>query len=333
MRSSRLIVLLSLVTIAPLGWAQKQVKTQAEQDGFAGPVKSVATIVEQSNVPWQQPNGPVLVMPVWCHDCTYSPEGYRTKSGTLAGGEFVGEDITLHRNANGRVTELIATDIAHGQLTRHTVIGPFGKTEESFYQDGKLQVQNTFRYDLDGHLTEEISTDATGEQVGRTLTTWTKDDWTDRTGWGKNQQVQMRETFDPAKDEQHFTSFDASGNVALNWTYAHGQVHQFWAAADDTQQYGAAFADFDDKANPIAFHCHNRVCEAAKIHYEYADAARRNPASAEWRDASGNLLYGVYYTYRFDANGNWSHRELSVWNANLGARTPYETDDRLISYW
>jgi hypothetical protein len=69
------------------------------------------------------------------------------------------------------------------------------------------------------------------------------------------------------------------------------------------------------------------------VHYEYADAPKRNLASAEWRDAGEKLLYGVYYVYTFDQKGNWTHREISVWNSELGTPTPYETDDRLIAYW
>jgi hypothetical protein len=333
MRSSRFVVLLSLVTIAPLGWAQKQMQSQAEQDGLAGRVNSVATIVEASDVHWLQPSGPTLLFPVVCRDCTYSQDGYRTKSGTIVDGKFMGENIALSRDPDGRVTGVVATDAANDEVSRSAVMGPFGKTEETFYRNGSVTARNTLRYDSFGRLLEMISFDATGAEVDRTLTTWGKDDWTGRTAWGKAQQVRLRATFDPAENEDHFSTFDESGNPAVNWTYAHGQVPAFWSASDEPDQYGAAFSDFDDKANPIAFHCRNHVCNAAKIHYEYADAAKRNPASAEWRDGNGNLLYGAYYTYQFDAHGNWTHREVSVWNAELGARTPYETDDRMITYW
>jgi hypothetical protein len=60
MRSSRIVLLGSLVVIAPLGWAQRDNQTEALQDGRAGPVKSVATIVDVSGVQWQQPSGPTF---------------------------------------------------------------------------------------------------------------------------------------------------------------------------------------------------------------------------------------------------------------------------------
>jgi hypothetical protein len=42
---------------------------------------------------------------------------------------------------------------------------------------------------------------------------------------------------------------------------------------------------------------------------------KRNPLSAEWRDADGNVLYGAYYNYQFDQSGNWTSRQ--VWVSSL----------------
>ena len=334
MRSSRMVVLLSLVVFAPLGLAENGSRTEAQQDGLLGAVKSVSTIVASSDVPWQQPGGPTLVVPVFCRDCEYSADGYRTKSGEVVDGKFIGDIRALTRDGNGRVTDVNVTNAANGELYRHMVMGPFGKTEETLYQNGKLSGASTFRYDTSGHMTDWISRDGAGAQIGRTLESWTKDVVTEQTVWGKEQQIQMRETYDPAKDEQHYSTFDESGNMALAWTFAHGKVASFWEPSNSAGQPGDSFVDFNDKANPKRYQCHkNGACEAAVVHYEYADAAKRNPLSAEWRDASGNLLYGAYYSYQFDGTGNWTHREISVWNAELGTRTPYETDERLISYW
>ncbi len=334
MRSSRLVVLGLMVVFAPLAVAQKEIQTEAQQDGFAGRVKSVATIVERPRVEWQQPGGPTLVFPVMCHDCEYSPEGYRTRSGDMAEGKFLGQNMTLQRDGTGHVTEVVGTDAASGDVFRRAVMGPYGKTQETFYRDGKVTLQNIFRYDADGRVIDWLSLDATGAQTDRQLTKWGKTAPTEITTWGKEQQLQSRQTFDPAANEGRFTTFDESGVVAVSWTHRHGQMPSYWAASEAPNQSGAGFADFNDKANPISFDCRRGgVCEVANIHYEYADAAKQNLASAEWRDANGNLLYGAYYTYQFDAHGNWTHREVSVWSVKLGARTVFETDDRLITYW
>jgi hypothetical protein len=61
--------------------------------------------------------------------------------------------------------------------------------------------------------------------------------------------------------------------------------------------------------------------------------AKRNPLSAEWRDADVNVLYGAYYTYQFDQSGNWTSRQVWVSSLATGRRELYETDNRLITYW
>jgi hypothetical protein len=334
MRSSRFLMSMLLVLYAPMGLAQNEHKTEAQQDGLVGSVKSVSTIVDRSNVRWQQPGGPTLLIPIWCQDCEYSPEGFRTRSGQIVEGKFIGDLISLTRDANGRVTEVLLTNASNGEVFSHRVMGPFGKTAETDYQNGKLMWQQTLQYDPYGQPADWITLDDSGAQIGRSLTTWTKPgEWTSRTTWGKDQQVSMRDTYDPAKDEQHFTTYDESGNVTLAWTYAHGQVPSFWAASDSPNQFGDKFVDFNDKANPKAFHCHNGACEASQVHYEYADAAKQNLQRAEWRDASGSLVYAAYYSYEFDQNGNWTHRQVWVLSPDLAERTLYETDARLVTYW
>src|SRR5579863_1999841 len=191
-RSSRLVVLGSLVAFAPLALAQKEMRTEAQQDGFAGRVKSVATIAEMTNVQWRQPDGPTLVFPVFCRDCEYSPDGYRTKSGQILQGKFRGENLTLQRDGAGHVTEIVGTNTATGEVSRDVMIGPFGKTQETFYQNGKVSGQNSIRYDANGRVIERLAMDAAGAQVDRTSTTWGKDDWIARTAESAKDQVRTR---------------------------------------------------------------------------------------------------------------------------------------------
>jgi hypothetical protein len=334
MRSSRFVVSLSLVLFAPLGFAQNKPQTEAQQDGLIGAVKSVSTIVENTEVSWQPPNGPTLVIPAYCRDCEYTADGYRTKSGLVADGKFLGETITLNRDGSGRVKDRETTNTVTSGPSRHEVLGPFGKIEQTVYEDGKIKVHQTFSYDGSGNLLETISRDVDGALMGRTLTTRSTDGaWSDET-WGKDERVEAMNSYNPAADEQRSTNFDESGNVTQTWTFAQGKVTSFWESPHGPGQSGTTLSDFSDKANVRAFQCHGGgQCEPALVHYEYADAAKQNPLSAEWRDAGGNLLYAAYYTYQFDQSGNWTHREVWVSSANAGERVLYETDNRLITYW
>src|SRR5215472_11920567 len=105
-----------------LAAAQQQNLTDAQLNGFAGPVRSVSTIVTKSEIEWKQPGGPALVMPPLCPDCEYDPDGTRTASGVMVEGKLMGEKIRLVRDAEGHVIERFATDAATGELQSHEVM-------------------------------------------------------------------------------------------------------------------------------------------------------------------------------------------------------------------
>lgn len=334
MQSPRFVVSLSLVFLVPLVSAQHRPPTEAQLDGLAGAVKSVSTLVQNTEVSWQQPSGPTLVIPAFCRDCEYTPDGYRTKSGQVMEGKFLGEKITLNRDGNGHITELIAASTLSGGPSRREVMGPFGKIEQTLYMGGKTTGHQTFHYDANGNLRETISRDAEGALLSRTLSNWTSDGaWSSET-WGKDERVEAMNSYNPATDEQRSTTFDEWGNVAQTWTLQNGRVTSFWESPAGDRESGITLSDFGDKANVKAFPCHGEGrCDQVLVHYEYADPAKRNPLSAEWRDADGNVLYGAYYTYQFDQSGNWTRRQVWVSSPATGKRELYETDNRLITYW
>ena len=65
-----------------------------------------------------------------------------------------------------------------------------------------------------------------------------------------------------------------------------------------------------------------------------AEAAKQasDPQNVEWRDESGELLYGSYYEYEIDSHRNCTHRVIWVWSQSLGELKVFETDSRTISY-
>jgi hypothetical protein len=327
---------LYLLLIAPLACAQATPRTDAQMDDFAGAVKSVSTSVTPTGVKWRQPDGPTLVMPIWCRDCEYDQDGTKIKSGQVVGEDFHGELIRLVRDGNGHVTDRFATDASSGQMLSHDVMGPLGKIEETIYTTGdKVSSRQTFSYDQYGHLTELVSFDAAGEQTGRVQTIRDKDgDFREETAWGKNGVLDRRQTFDPVTQVEHFTTFDSSGEVTLTWTVAGGKLTWFWEAPDSPRQFGDNFSEWPDDRDAENYACHrDGRCDISRVHYDFLDPKKRNPKSAEWRDSEGNLLYADYFEYEIDSNRNWTSREVWVWTPELGERTLYETDSRTITYW
>jgi hypothetical protein len=253
----------------------------------------------------------------------------------MVGEKFMGQSIQVSRDASGRVTDRLSYDVGSGQLIQHEVMGPFGRTEVTFFQSGQPCGEQKMQYDQNGHLSEWLSLDCGGKQQSMVETRSDKDgQWTERTGWGKEGVMTSHETYDPETDLQHFMTFEEDGAVKLSWTFQHGQVISFWEPWDAPYQYGDMFTDKKDKGDVDGYFCHNdRTCDRSSVHYEYLNGDERNVTSAEWRNAQGVLRFAAYMEYELDAAHNWTSRRVSVISPELGERTLYETDSRSIEYW
>src|SRR4051812_7889191 len=315
--------------------SQAQTKTDAQLDGLSGPVKSVSSSSKQSDVKWQQPGGPMLVAPIWCRDCEYDRDGYKTKSGQVVDGKFYGERIRLVRDGAGNVTDRYLYNASTHELYRHDVIGPFGKTEQTVYVSGKLRARSTFAYDPFGNLTEWRSFDAAGAPDGYTSTSSNPDGTVlKRATYSKDDKLSYEQTYDPDTKTDHFTTYDELGKVKLTWTVVQGKVTSFWEPGDSATQFGDNFTERQGEGTFDRFDCHNDLrCDISHVQYEYLDGDKHTPISAEWRDADGALKLAAYFEYEVDSYHNWTLRKVWVWNADLGKRTLSETDSRTITYW
>lgn len=351
MRSFPRVLTLPLVLVAAMAPAQappKQDKpaayrprTDAENDNLLGPVKSVSTTIHRSGLRWEQPSGPSLLFPVQCQDCAYDPDGAKTVNGQVAGGKFFGQIIALERDGSGHVTGSVVIDAASGEILRQEVAGPFGKTEEYDYLDGKLNCLQTYTYDQYGHMNDALTVDAQGNQISHSQMKSSKDgELVENSVWGKNNELDWQQTSDPETGMEHFTTYDEAGAVKLTWTFKAGKVLSFWERQEPDQkpgqqQFGEGFVEDAGNGNRDNYRCHpDGSCDRSRVHYEYFDPGKmRNPTSIEWRDESGKLLYAAYYEYEIDSAGNWTHRRIFVSPSDQGDRALYEEDARTIAYW
>jgi hypothetical protein len=313
--------------------AQVQNLTDAQRVDLAGPVKSVSVeTTTATGVVWSQPGGPSMVLPIWCHECEFDPNGNRTKFG-----RFQGETVHLFFDGQGNVTERVAADAETGETVRHEIAGPFGNTEETSYRGGALPSRVLFTYDQFRHRIDWLTLDAGGNQQGRTVVHTDKDgNDTEQWDYGKEEELllHVRQTLDPKTKIEHFTSFDQSGGVKLTWTVTGGMLSAFRELPDSQSEYRDGFSEDIGNDTFATYQCRSDgTCDRSRVYYVYLDAKRRNPQSVEWRDASGDLIYAAYYDYEMDACRNWAHRTIWVWSKSLGERKLYETDFRVISYW
>lgn len=327
--------ILCLCSLVSLAHAQAADRTDAQRDDLAGPVKAVSTNVKRSSVKWQQPGGPILLVPIWCGDCDYDPDGSKTKAGQMADGKFYGETIRLVRDADGNITERFASSTSVPEWSRYERVGPFGNTEQVTNQNGNVFSRSIFNYDRYGHMAEWLSFDAQGNSTGRTEWKRLPDGVvTDQSTYSKDEELQWEQTYDPESTEQRFSTYDESGRAKLMWTVVHGKPTLFWDRSDTPSPFGAEFSEDAGENDTDTYACYkDGTCERFRIHYDYLDPHRRNMRSGEWRDAQGKLLYAVYYEYEIDSFRNWTNRQVWVWSTDLAERKLYEIDSRKITYW
>ncbi len=309
-------------------------RSQASLDGFVGPVRSVASGSVNMHIHWTQPGGPTLVTPLRCRDCEYDRDGTRTKFGQTVEGKFFGQNILLSHDGSGTVTERFVTDAGTGALQEYDVMGPFGRLQQTTFINGKPEWKSLFAYDASGNMSEwrsfhwgkleghtKILTDASGNLL-------------DRSVYRKNGQLSWQHTFDPETSIERFSSYDESGKVILTYTVREGKLVSFWEPSDSPHQFGDNFTEKVEEGTYENYACHNDLkCDLSRIHYEYQNHDKHTPTSAEWRDADGNLQLAAYFQYQLDSYGNWTQRQVWVWNPSLGDSTLFETDFRAITYW
>jgi YD repeat-containing protein len=338
LRTSLLRAPLIVLLISPGSMlAQEKKLTDAERDGLAGPVKSVSALVHRTDVKWQQPGGPALIIPVWCLECEFDNQGNETKSGQTVDGTFHGQITRLVRDAEGRVIERFVTDAITGKLSRHEIDEPSKKTEENYDVDGKLDSRSIVTFGRKGEINDKLTLDAAGNVIGH-LVQNEQGGGTDTEGWGwagdGEVQSHFRQVYDPATKIEQFTSFDGTGGANLMWTMTGGKLSSFWELRDEGPQPGDNFSENVGEDTSENYACHkDGTCELSRIRYTYSESNHRSPLSAEWKDEKGNLRFAAYYDYEFDANRNWTHRNIWVWDSGLGERKLYEVDSRSISYW
>jgi hypothetical protein len=261
-------------------------------------------------------------------------------SGQISEGKYFGDLIALQRDAEGHVVDRVVTGSTTEQIERHEIVGPFGKTEEYDYLEGKLNWHQIYAYDPYGHMSDALSFDSQGKQLSHAETRTTKDgEVTERSEWGKENELDWQQTADPETGLERFTTYDESGAVKLTWTFKDGKVLSFWERQEPDrkpqQQFGEGFVEDAGDGNRDNYQCSSDGhCDRSRVHYDYLDPAKkRNPTSVEWRDADGKLLYAAYYEYELDSAGNWTHRRISVSPTTQGDRALYEEDWRTITYW
>ena len=316
-------------------FGQKPSQTEAEDDGLLGPVESAITDVHNYGPDFTQPEGPAIVYPPGFKALEFDREGMRTQAGEiLPNGKFFGEIMQNDRDKDGRITHRVYTDFASGKLSHEDWYGPNGPVRSDVYIDGVLFQRARLSYDASGRVVTRIIEDGKGTPVESRVIQMTSNGQVARESTvGKGGGAIFHEEIDNRSNSHSFERFAENGKPELKSSLKEGEPDQFWAASNKRNQWGSNSTSFASHSDADRTNCTNNGCTTAHIHYEYADEEKRHPLSAEWRDASGKLLYAAYYEYVWDDHKNWTRRDVWVLSPKQPEQTLYETDVRTIRYW
>ncbi|WP_353072423.1 hypothetical protein [Tunturiibacter gelidiferens] len=180
-----------------------------------------------------------LIWPIGCQECYYDPDGARVRSGQRSADGFQGNNILLSRDAQGHVFDRRILDASSGALKVHDVLGPFGLTEQTYYERGKVTSSRTIRYDPFGYISETASFAGSGQQTEHSHSTYTEEGvLTEDSAWGRNGQLKWQQLIDPEKHTESFNTFDDAGMLKLAWTRTDDKMASFWERSDEGNQYG-----------------------------------------------------------------------------------------------
>ncbi len=316
--------------------AQSSPPTEAESaDGLLGPAETAIIDVRNYGIDFDQPEGPSIVYPVFFTALEFDHNGNRVMAGEiLPNGNFFGEIITNIRDPGGHITQRIYTDFASGKLSHEDWFGPYGILRSDTYIRGELFQRQLCTYEEQGRMSTCTTQDAKGTVIeARVMKTANDGQVVKESTVGHEAGELFDEEIDNKNNSHLFERFDENGKPELQSSIRQGKVDSFWAASNKGNQWGSNSTNFTNPSDASRTSCTNNGCTTSHIHYEFVDKAKRQPLSAEWKDANDKLIYAAYYEYVFDSHGNWVRREVWIISPSHPNRTFYETDMRTITYW
>ncbi|HEY2545046.1 MAG TPA: hypothetical protein VGI46_03180 [Candidatus Acidoferrum sp.] len=334
MRSPYYCVVLAILLVILPACASETKRTDAQNDGFVGSVRSVSAREERAQLDWHQPDGPSVTWSMACRECEYDREGNRIKSGQIMDGWFKGEITRFVRDNQGMVIEK-TTENAEGEIVRRDVFGPHGITEQHGFE-GSAEISSSFWfYDGNGHLSGFRGFARDGDLVSSSFSTSdTSGDYKEEWDYGANGSLTLHfvETNDPRTDTFTFASFKESGSVAVAFTTIGTRVLSYHQETSEEQPFGSNFYVDPVGKTEESYKCHSDGSCDHVINY-FSDETRRRLNRVEWHDPTGELKLSADYEYEVDHFGNWTKRTVWVWSSALGERKLFETDYQTLTYW
>jgi hypothetical protein len=332
MRTRLISVSLAVFLVGVSVTATETKTSDARNDGFFGPIRSVSTKQEPSQIDWHQPAGFSIVLPVWCIDCEYDEQGNRIKTGMTIDGVWQGEIVQILQH-DDRIERIAKNN--NGEVCRREIVGPYGILEQEGYENGKRISQSNWFYDANGHLSAFRGYDRDGVLISSsTSVSDAKGNYKEEWDYGPNSSFSLHfaETNEPKSDTYTFSNFNENGSIRVAFATVGTEVISYRQATAEENVFGDSFSMDPTGKTQEAYKCHRDGRCDHFISY-FTDESRHQVRRKEWHDADGTLKYSADFEYEIDAYGNWTKRTVWVWSDELGERKLYTTDYRTFTYW
>jgi hypothetical protein len=326
----RLGLILWLLLAMPLLGAGKK-WTDAENMGFAGPVKAVSTTRQTFMQQPAQPDGPAIFYVLFCEQCEFDRQGNKVSGKT--GGDLERKIL----DAQGRVQEEI-TENEKGEVTYRSVYtnGPQGKLQSETYMNGKLFNTSTFRYDSRGNLVESSTYKPDG-----TLESYNWSRFDERGNELESVSEGPGDTYyDVVKTYnaqtghlESFMSLNRDGPMRLSFRVNDSTVLSYWQQPGDKRTYGSDVCFADDDGTERDCREYNSDGTYTTTHYTFTDKSKRNPVKVTLYGTDRQVVLEADYDYELDPFGNWTKRTVWVRTQESGEPQLLEKDARTLTYY
>ena len=329
------LILWFLLVMPLLGAGKKW--TQAENMGFAGPIKSVSTTRQTYMQEPAQPDGPTIIYSLPCGECEFDRDGNEVRSGWMDNGHFSGNTERKILDGQGRVQEEIWEN-EKGDVTSRNVYtnGPAGKAQAEIYMNGKLFNTSTFKYDSQGNVIESSTFKPDGTLESHN---WSRFDERgneiESVSEGPGDiYYDVIQTYNPKTGHlESFTSLNRDGSLRLWLRMNENTVLSYWQQPGDKHIYGSGVYFDDDNGTERDDREYNSDGTYITTHYTFTDKSKRNPVKVTLYGTDHQVVMEADYEYELDAFGNWTKRTLWVWTRESGERQLLEKDARTLTYY
>jgi len=331
----RVALFLWLLLATPLLGSDKK-WTQAENLGFAGPIKTVSTTYQTFMQQPAEPDGHAIIYSLSCGECEFDREGNQVRSGWMDNGHFSGTVERKILDGLGRVQEEISENEKGEVMFRHVYTnGPAGKVQDDSFVDGKLFNSTTRTYDSRGNATESDSYNPDGTLESHHESTFDeRGNELESVSEGPGDiYYDVVRTYSPQTGHlESFTSLNRDGSMRLLLRLNDDTVLSYWQQPGDEHTYGSGICFDDDNGTERDCREYSSDGTYTTAHYAFTDKAKRNPVKATLYGTDHQVVMEADYDYGLDAFGNWTKRSVWVQTLESGQRQLLEKDARTLTY-